>query len=135
MYKHHAKYIDFNGNSREEDFYFNLTEAEVAVMELEINGGMTAMIDRIVAAQDSSSLIHLFQDFIKRSYGVKTLDGKGFDKSEKVVTEFLQTQAYSDLFMKLAKDATFAAEFFNAVIPKKAEAASATGPVLIPAAE
>ena len=33
MLKRTIKYIDYNGVEREEDFYFNLTKADVAEME------------------------------------------------------------------------------------------------------
>ena len=33
MYKKTMKFVDFDGNERTEDFYFNLTEAEVIEME------------------------------------------------------------------------------------------------------
>ena len=39
MYKRPIKYVDFNGVERNEDFYFNLSEAELLKMELGKAGG------------------------------------------------------------------------------------------------
>ena len=42
MYKKTITYEDFDGNKRTEDFYFNLTTAEVAKMEMGVTGGYSA---------------------------------------------------------------------------------------------
>lgn len=47
MLKKTITYTDYNGVERTEDFYFNLSKAEIAEMELEIPGGMTTLIERI----------------------------------------------------------------------------------------
>ena len=52
MLKKTMTYEDYNGVPRTEDFYFNLTPAEVTEMELSVDGGLVEMINRVVAAQD-----------------------------------------------------------------------------------
>lgn len=121
MYKKVMTFTDFDGNERTETFWFNLTEAEVVEMENGVSGGLTNMLERIVAAQDRTSIIETFKNLILKSYGVKTPDGRGFDKSPQVVKAFADTQAYSDLFMELSMDSKAASEFFNGVIPAKKE--------------
>lgn len=111
-------YTDYNGNERTEEFYFNLSQAEVAEMELSITGGLTTMINRVIAAQDNPTIMKIFKDLIVKSYGVKSLDGKKFVKNEEIANDFLQTEAYSILFMELCTDAKKAAAFFEAVLPK-----------------
>lgn len=121
MIKETITYIDFNGNERTEDFYFNLTKAEVMKMEMSVRGGLAEKIQRIVAAQDQPAIIEVFEDLITLSYGVKTPDGRGFQKKKPdgtlVVDEFKETEAYSQLFMKLATDADAAAKFVNGIVP------------------
>lgn len=123
MLKKTITYTDFNGVERTEDFYFNLTKAEIAEMELEIPGGMTAMINRITQSQDTPSLIKLFKDLILRSYGKKSDDGRRFIKNSAVVDEFKDSEAYSELFMELATNADAASAFVNGIVPKMPEAA------------
>lgn len=119
MYIKTINYTDYNGNTRTEDHYFNLTEAEALEMEMSTNGGFSERIKRIIAAQDTATLITIFKDLIKKSYGRKSLDGRKFEKSEEIFNEFKDTEAYSILFMELATDAKAATEFVNGIAPKK----------------
>ena len=121
MFKKTITYTDYNGNERTEDFYFNLTKAEIAEMELSVNGGLTEYINRITNAQDTKQLVTLFKDLILKSYGVKSLDGKRFMKNDELREEFSQTEAYSELFMELASDADAATKFVNGIVPKLPE--------------
>lgn len=117
MLKKTISYVDYNGTKRTEDFYFNLTKAEISEMELEIPGGMSEMLKRITAAQDTPTLVKIFKDLILRSYGVKSDDGRRFIKSQQLKEEFSQTEAYSELFMELATNADAASAFINGIIP------------------
>lgn len=118
MLKKTITYTDFNGEQRTEDFYFNLSKAEIAEMELGTSGGMSEMLKRIVAVKDVKQIIEKFKEILMKAYGVKSPDGRRFIKSEELSKEFTETEAYSDLFMELATDGIVAAEFINAIIPK-----------------
>lgn len=117
MIKENIAYTDYNGVARKEDFYFNLTKAEIMEMEMSTKGGLAEMIQRIIAAQDQPAIIKIFKDLIIKSYGVKSADGKRFIKNDEVVEEFVQTEAFSQLFMKLATDPDAAAKFVNGIVP------------------
>ena len=118
MLKKTIKYTDYDGNEREEDFYFNLNKAEVTEMELSKQGGLSEYIKRIVAAQDAPSLVELFKELICKSYGEKSLDGKRFVKSKELTEEFTQTEAYAELFVELASNAEEATKFVNGIMLK-----------------
>lgn len=117
MLKKTITYTDYNGTERTEDFYFNLSKAEVMEMEMGIEGGMTEMINKIVAAKDAPAIIAIFKKLILKAYGEKSPDGKRFIKSDDISTAFSQTEAYSDLYMELATNADEAAKFVNGIIP------------------
>lgn len=117
MKKETITYTDYNGNERKEDFYFNLSKAEIMEMEMSTTGGLAETIQKIVAAQDAPAIIKMFKDLVLKAYGEKSPDGKRFIKSEEISTAFSQTEAYSNLFMKLATDAEAAAKFVNGIIP------------------
>ena len=117
MLKLTRTYKDYNGGTRTEDFYFNLTQAEITEMEVSVDGGLVEMINRIVAAQDGKQIIALFKDIILRAYGETSPDGKRFIKTQELRDAFAQTEAYSDLFMELATDSKAAANFVNGIIP------------------
>lgn len=57
MLKKTIAYTDYNGTTRKEDFYFNLTQAEVTELEVSVEGGLVEMINRIVAAQNGKVII------------------------------------------------------------------------------
>ena len=117
MIKYTKTYTDYNGNERTEDFYFNLSKAEVMKMEMSTSGGLAEHIQRVVNAQDMPTIISIFEDLVLKAYGIKSADGKRFEKSDAIREEFSQTAVYSDIFMELATDADKAAEFINGIIP------------------
>lgn len=117
MIKKNITYTDYNGVTRTEPFYFNLSKSELMEMEFGTVGGFTDMVQKVVATQDLPSLIKIFKDFVLKSYGIKSDDGRRFEKSEELATAFSQTEAYTTLFMELATDSKAASEFINGVVP------------------
>ena len=119
MLKKIITYTDYNGVERTEPFYFNLSKAELMEMELGVTGGMTEMLNKIIAAKDAPSLMKTFKEMIMKAYGVKSDDGKRLIKSEELSIAFTQTEAYSVLFMELITDDKAAADFVNGIIPNE----------------
>lgn len=122
MRKETITYVDYNGEKRTEDHWFNLSKAEIMEMEMSTAGGLAETIQRVVAAQDAPSIIKIFKELILKAYGVKSIDGKKFIKIDqdghRLADDFAQTEAYSELFMKLATNSDAAAEFVNGIIPE-----------------
>ena len=117
MFKEKIKYVDFDGNEREETFYFNLTQAEIIEMEAGESGGYGEMLKRIVESKNSSEIMKVFKTFLLKSYGEKSADGKYFNKSEEIAKAFEHSAAYSEIFMKLCTNADYAVNFINLVLP------------------
>lgn len=121
-------YTDFNGVERSEDFMFNLTKSEITEMQLEVTGGLTERLQKIVDTEDVPSIIEMFKELILKSYGEKSADGKSFIKLDengnKLANQFKQTAAYDALYMELASDAEVAATFINGVLPADLVAAA-----------
>lgn len=115
-------YEDYNGLTRTEEFCFHLSKPELMEMELDTSGGMAAMMERIVNAQDYSIIVKTFKELILKSYGIKTPDGRGFikidDNGVPVARRFEQSPAFEALFMELSTDDKAAAEFVMKVVPK-----------------
>lgn len=118
MIKKTIKYTDYNGNEREEDFWFNINKAEAIEMQADAGGELDAFIKKIIAEHDAKALVGYFKKLILLSYGRKSLDGRRFEKSKEISEEFSQTEAYPILFMELAQDSEKAAEFVNGILPK-----------------
>lgn len=118
MIKRTLTYVDYNGISRTEDHYFNLTKAELLEMELGINGTMSSLLEQIIQEKNIAKIVEHFKKIILKAYGKKSLDGKRFIKSEEITDEFTQTEAYSNLFVELARNDEAAIAFINGLIPQ-----------------
>lgn len=117
MYKKTITCPDFNGVERTETHYFNLTKAEVAEMEMTTSGGYAEMLQNIVDAKDTPALMEQFKKMILKAYGHMKEDGRRFEKSEQISTEFSQTAAYSEIFMELLTNTDAAIEFVTNIMP------------------
>lgn len=111
-------YTDYDGNSRTENFMFNLTKAELAELNLTTEGGLQTVIQKIIDSRDVPEITKWFKKIIMMAYGEKSPDGRRFVKSPELTEEFLQTEAYSELFMELISDENAAAAFINGIIPQ-----------------
>ena len=122
MIKRTITYVDFNGTTRTETFCFHLSQAETIEFECSESGGITKLIEKIIATQDNVKLVDIFKDLIRRSYGEISPDGRRFcktdDKGRPLFQQFEETEAYSILFMELATDDKKAAEFIKGIIPE-----------------
>ena len=119
MLKKTITYVDYDGNSRTEDFYFNISRAEYIKMEMD-NYGLEQMMQRIAQELDSRKLYALFSEIILMAYGEKSPDGKRFVKTQEMKDAFVQSEAYSELIMDMFKDDN-AAAFFKGIAPKNPE--------------
>jgi hypothetical protein len=125
MLKKAITYTDFNDVEHTEDFYFNLTKAEIIELELTAEGNsFVTYLEGVVASQNGKLIMDTFKSIIFKAYGEKSEDGKLFKKSEKLSEDFSFTAAYDVLYVELVTDATKAAEFINGIVPAElAEAA------------
>lgn len=118
MLKKSITYIDYEGNQRTEDFYFNLTKQELAKMNWNEVGGLEKKLDTIAKRMDVPTIMAVFEEIIKTSYGVPSPDGRKFIKNKEVLDDFVQTEAYSELFMELCSSGDAAADFISKIVPK-----------------
>ena len=118
MLKKTLPYTDYHGTERTESFYFHFNEAEILDMEMSVEGGFAERVQRIVDAKDQTSLLKVIKNFVIDAYGVKSEDGKRFIKNDEVRAEFVESPAYSAIFMELITNDVLAAEFVNEVVPE-----------------
>ena len=118
MIKETRTYVDYDGVERTEDFYFALSKAELAEMELSTDGGFEKLITKIVNSKDNRKIVETFKDILLKSYGEKSDDGRRFIKSPELSKEFSETPVYSDMFIELATDEDKASRFINGIMPK-----------------
>ena len=120
MLKKTVVYDDFDGNKSEGDYYFNLSQVEIVRLELSLDGGLEAYINSMTQGPeiDGRKILSLFEQLIQMSFGVKTEDGKRFEKSPELTNNFINSGAYSALCMSLLKDQESAQEFFSSLTGK-----------------
>lgn len=132
MIKRTINYIDFDGNPRTEDVYFNMTRSELIAFTFDMpeaitdaakntntanNVDLEAAGAKLVERLGTSGIFNFVKDLVFRSYGKKSDDGRRFIKSNEMATEFTQTLAYDEFLIDLFSDDKKAAEFINGIIP------------------
>lgn len=122
MLKKTITYTDYDGNERTEDFYFNISKAELTELQFSVKGGLKNILEKAVKEKDGPTIMQLSKEIVLKAYGVKSNDGRRFMKSEELTREFAETEAYVNLFMELATDEKAAIAFAEGVMPKFDEA-------------
>lgn len=137
MLKQEITYQDFNTppQTHTENFYFNLTEREIAKMESVPAGGLSMLLQRIAESKDMNQMIEQVEEIVLSAVGVRSDDGKSFLKvwpdGRRVRDWFQQHAAYDVLFMKMWTDDRFMVQWMAGTFPSEyapkieAEAASA----------
>lgn len=117
MFKHTIKYVDYNGQERNETFYFNLSKAELMEMELSTQAGVDEMLRMMIATNDNAKIMQTFKEFILKSYGIKSEDGRRFIKTPELREQFEQSEAYSEFFMQLlTNEDDIQSKFINGIV-------------------
>ena len=123
MLKKKITYINFEGKTVTEDFYFNLTKAELAELEYSIPGGFESIRGQIEATLSEGrdivgALLEAYKIIIGKAVGYKSLDGRSFGKSKEFSESFLASDAYSELVLELmnGENTDKIEEFFDNVL-------------------
>ena len=114
-----------------EDHYFHISKADLIELQMEnlqepevtdSEGrkleGFPAMLQRIVNDKNGKEIMVVVKDMIRRSYGKK--EGDRFIRAStdpQVWTDFVSTEAYSQLYFELCTDAEKQADFINGIFP------------------
>ena len=121
MLRKQLVYEDYNGETQEAVLYFHLSKAELVELQVETRGGLDAYITKIVAEEDVQKMISFWKKLIKRAYGIKSPDGRRFEKSDKLSEDFMETPMYSAFFMELITDPEKATAFIKGVLPRESK--------------
>lgn len=118
MYKFRIKYTDFNDVDREEDLYFHYEEDELLSWQTK-NGSLVNYLERMINAFNAQELMEWLSSFIIGAYGIKTDDGRGFDKSSPEVKSFKDSKPFHVFFKLILSNKDEAEKFIMGVVPKK----------------
>ena len=112
-------YTDYNGVERTETFHFNLSQAELIEMQLGGKDGLYSnKLQKMIDNRDTAAIINTIKEFVLKSYGEKSDDGKRFMKSPEISAAFVQTEAYSQLITELLSDDAKSSEFILGIMPQ-----------------
>lgn len=113
-----VEYVDFDGNERSETFYFHLTKEQL-MFWLSTNAEYTLdkLLLRLGEKGDLKGTLNIFKQLILDAYGEKTLDGRGFMKSEQMRNEFACTEAFSKIFCEIINNENSAMSFVKGILP------------------
>ncbi|HMT88214.1 MAG TPA: hypothetical protein PKC73_01140 [Dermatophilaceae bacterium] len=120
MLKRSITFKNLDGESITRDFYFNLSMPEVTELEFDMKGGMSAYWTDIVERKAAGELLRAYKDIVRRAFGVRDDDGITFNKSDEISRKFLQSDAYTVLFMEFFGPESSDTEFTNwlrAIVP------------------
>ena len=118
MYMKTIPYVDYNGDKKTKNFYFNLTKTELTKLQFE-NGGLQNHLKKMIETDDTRQLFKFFEEFVLACYGEKSTDGESFIKNDEVREKFQCHPAYDILMMEFIEGGDKAmAAFINAVVPK-----------------
>ena len=118
MIKKDITFKGYDGKEVTRTCYFHLMKSEVMELELSKKGGLSEMIQSIVAANEVEQIVSVFKKLILASYGERD-DNEHFIKSPEITQRFSNSLAYSELFMELATNADAAQAFVNGIIPQE----------------
>lgn len=116
------EYVDYDGMTQKDTFYFNLNKAELLEMEASRIGGMSKLLRNIAESTKTDQIIPIFKEILCRAIGEKSLDGKRFVKNQEVTDRFLQSEAYNVFFQELLETPGAAASFIKGVMPAEISA-------------
>lgn len=123
MFKKTIKYVDFNGAERSEEHHFHLFLHELTRIESKLGGKTIEEHAQILAAnQDYEAMVNFLENLVLTSYGIKSLDGTGLEKSPELRHKFEHSLAYAELFTELLSNAETAEAFARGISAQNKQA-------------
>ena len=105
MVKQTLDYVDFDGNQRTEELYFNLTDLEATELAFEFPEDVLEGRAEAFEVLGYKGTLELVKKTVLKAYGIKGGDnGRSFVKSPKISEDFSNTKAFSVVVMDLVKE-------------------------------
>lgn len=121
MLRKEITFTDFNGVERTMTYYFNMTQTELAELDLDAGGVLREKLNAMIEKQDAVGLARFFKEIIVRSYGEKSDDGLYFEKGDNFSfgRRFTTSPAFDKLFTEILSDPTgeAATAFIYGIVP------------------
>lgn len=131
MLKKEITYTDYEGNSRTDTCYFNMSKVEIGRMQVKMDGKYIDYLKDLVAGKHVEQLFDVFYNLVLDAYGEKSEDGRRFIKTPEKRKEFEDSIAFSEFFTELIGDIENMANFTKGVVPEDLQSNMGTLPSTI----
>lgn len=142
MFGREFTYPGYDGKEHKETWWFNLSAAELAELQLSTTDGLDGMMRRMLRENNPGQVVYAFKSLILKAVGERSVDGRKFVKKERpgmpwgeIAEDFKETPAYSQLFLELVSDPKNLTEFLLKAIPEEMAAKISENSGEAPAAE
>lgn len=121
MLKKAISYQNLDGEEVTEEYYFQLTKAEVAERALIEGDGYADRLKALSVETDGAKIIAHFKEILQSAVGRR--EGQLFIKDESIRRQFMYSGAYDAFFMELLENEDSGAAAIRAMLPKEAHEA------------
>ena len=122
MIRKTIKYHDFDGDEREDEFYFSLNETQFAKLNGLFPGGMEAYTAKITKDKNADEMYRLIDTIVTAAYGERI--GNNFVKKapngQPLSDFFVNTEAYDNLMTELLSGENNLINFLMGCLNKEA---------------
>jgi len=118
MLKLDVKYKNWDDEEVVDICWFHLSKVELLEMQVDIEGGLGKFLQRIIDESNEKEIFKKIKEVLLMSYGVKSPDGKRFEKSDELREKFVQSLAFESIMTEFMTDAEAAAKFVEGIMPK-----------------
>lgn len=117
MFKTVVKYENFNGEEKERELYFHLSQDEIA--ELALDPKVLRDLAHAHQTDDRLGMLMAIRDLVKRAYGIRSEDGERFIKTPEQADLFLQSAVYEEFLGNIITTDGGFDKFLEGVLPSK----------------
>lgn len=117
------KYHDYDGDEREDVFYFSLNQTQMALLNAQFPGGLENYAKRVAQDKNADEMFRVIHTLVKAAYGERI--GNGFTKKapngQDLSDFFVNTEAYDNLMTELLTSEENLMGFLSGCLNKDAE--------------
>jgi hypothetical protein len=117
VFKTELTFKDLDGNEVTDTFYFHLSPAELAELEMTTTGGFSDHLQNIVKSKNTSKIFLEFKEMLSKAIGRRSENGRQFVKNQEIQDEFFQSDAYTVLLLDWLAHPEKAVEAIQAILP------------------
>lgn len=123
MFKDTVKYTDWDDKEQVDVLHFNITKSDL-LSDLALLDRAEAVMKTIegpareLSTPEKQEILNVTIEFMRISYGIKSVDGRHFRKTPEIWADFKATKAYDEYLLSLFLDTDKANAFMSGVMPK-----------------